>query len=279
MKRLIALAILPMIVAACQRPGKELVRAPLPPGAPDAAVILADLAAHDAAVQSFRGPCSVTLESPDLAGKQVLHKSSVYFLRPDKLHVTGRKYGSTVMRLTSVGGEFLIEFPSEKEYYYRFEGERVESVAFSVSPSDIAREMFFPEPWATLDGAQTRLSTYDAASQSARFEVFEADGRHIRRVVTVQGPPWVLVRNERLDHAGRAVSVTTLSDYRRFDGVYMPTTVEAVFPLDATSMTLSFREIRTNTPIEDAWFDIDARARELRILLDKTADRPQQGKY
>ena len=44
--------------------------------------------------------------------------------------------GSTVVRLTAVGSEFLMEFPTEKEYYYRFEGEQVAAVEFSVSPVD-----------------------------------------------------------------------------------------------------------------------------------------------
>lgn len=277
-KRILILTMI-IVIAGCQRLGKELARAPLPPGAPDVSSILADLAANDAAVQSFRGPCSVTLESPDLAGKQVLHKSSVYFRRPESLHVVGRKYGSTVMRLTSAGSEFLIEFPAEKEYYYRLEGEHIESVSFSVSPSDIAREMFFPEPWASLDVERMRLAGYDEQEQIARLELLEPDGKHVQRLLTVQGPPWVIIRSERLDQRGRVISVTTLQDYRRFEDVNFPTTVEAVFPLEETAMTLTFRDLKPNAPIEDDFFDIDARARELGIVLDRTSDAPQQGKY
>jgi len=279
MKRILFLFTLVAAAAGCQRLGRELAPAPLPPGAPSLAAILDGLAANDAAIQSFRGPCSVTLESPDLAVKQVLHKSSVYFRRPESLHVVGRKYGSTVMRLTSVGREFLIEFPSEKKYYYRLEGERLETVEFSVSPSDIAREMFFPEPWDTLDLERVRLVAYEERDQTARLELLEADGKHVRRVVTVQGPPWVIVRSEHVDRRGRTLSVTTLRDYRQFDGVNLPATVEAVFPLEKTSMTLAFRELKPNTDIEDQYFDINARARELGIVLDRTSAAPQQGTY
>lgn len=273
------LALLVLAGAGCRHLGTELERSPLSPGAPGPEEILADLAANDAALDNFRGPCSVILESPKLAATQVLQQSSVYYRRPSDLHVVGRKYGSTVMRLTCAGKEFLIEFPTEDEYYYRLEGEFVGAVDFSVSPADIAREMFFPESWATMAPERLAVTGYDAATQIVLAELLDEDRNFVQRRLQFQGRPWVVVHDERFDSEGRVVAVTTLRDYRVIDGIHLPAQVEAVFPLEETSMKLEFRQIKPNTMIEDKYFDIDGRASELRIDLDKSTDAPQQGKY
>lgn len=273
------LALLVLAGAGCRHLGAELERGPLPPGAPGAEEILSDLAANDAALENFRGPCSVTLESPKLAATQVLQQSSVYYRRPSDLHVVGRKYGSTVMRLTCAGKEFLIEFPTEDEYYYRLEGEFVGAVDFSVSPADIAREMFFPEPWATMPPGRLIVTGFDDAAQTAAVELLDAERNFVYRRLQLQGRPWVVVQDERFDLEGRVVAVTRLRDYRVIDGIHLPAWVEAVFPLEETSMKLEFRQLKPNTTIEDKYFDIDARASELQIVLDKSTAAPQQGKY
>lgn len=278
-RRAALLALLVLVGAGCRHLGSALDRGPVPEGAPGAGEILADLAANDAALNNFRGPCSVTLESPKLAATQVLQQSSVYYRRPSDLHVAGRKYGSTVMRLTCAGKEFLIEFPTEDEYYYRLEGEFVGAVDFSVSPADIAREMFFPEPWATLPPERLLITGYDDTAKTATVEVLDANHNYVYRRMLLQGRPWVVVQNERFDLQGRVVAITRLGDYRVIDGVYLPASVEAVFPLEQTSMRLEFRQLKPNTPIEDKYFDIDGRAGELRIRLDKSTGAPQQGKY
>lgn len=265
--------------AGCRMAGRDFERRTLPPGTPAVETVLADLAANEAGIQNFRGPCSFTLESPKLAATQVLQKSTVYFRRPTDLCVVGRKYGSTVVRLTCVGPEFLVEIPPENEYYYRLEGERVESVDFSVSPADIAHEMFMPETWGTLDAGCARVSDFDPASQRITLEILDARKKNVLRVVTVSGPPWVVVRNERYDADERLIAVTESGDYRDIDGVYMPTWVEAMFPLENTRMRLDFRQIRPNTEIEAAYFDIAGRARELGIILDRSTSEAQHGTY
>lgn len=278
-RRAAILALFVLAGAGCSHLGTELERTPLPEGAPCADEILGDLAANDAALNNFRGPCSVTLESPKLAATQVLQQSSVYYRRPSDLHVVGRKYGSTVMRLTCVGKEFLIEFPTEDEYYYRLEGEFVGAVDFSVSPADIAREMFFPEPWATLPPERLLVTAYDAPAQRATVEVLDEGREYVYRRMLLQGRPWVVVQDERFDLQGRVVAVTKLRDYRAIDGIYLPAWVEAVFPMEQTSMRLEFRQLKPNTMIENKYFDIDSRASELQIVLDKSTNAPQRGKY
>jgi hypothetical protein len=266
--------------AGCKTtPGTPWEQRPLPPGTPALEEIVAGLAANEQALDTFQGACAFTLESPELAATQYLQKSSVYFRRPADLRVIGRKYGSTVVRLTCVGSEFLIEFPTEKEYYYRFEGERVSQVEFSVSPSDIAREMFLPEAWSQLPEDRLRLVSYDPDTQQAGIVVLEPGGRAVRRRVIAQGAPWVVAVNERLNSRGEVIARTTAGDYRDVHGVYLPAWVESAFPQAGTRMRLDFRALVPNEPLPDKDFDIAARAAELRILLERAPGEPQQGKY
>lgn len=276
----VLLGVLAVSAVGCRTtPGTPWEQRALPPGTPALEEIVAGLAANEKALDTFRGACSFTLESPELAATQYLQKSSVYFRRPADLQVVGRKYGSTVVRLTCVGSEFLIEFPTEKEYYYRFEGEQVSEAEFSVSPSDIAREMFLAEDWSQLPVERLRLVSYDPDKQQGGIVVLEPGGSTVRRRVIVQGAPWVVIANERLNSRGEVISSTTSGDYRDVAGVYLPAWVESVFPQAATRMRLDFRALVPNEPLPDTHFDIAARAAELRILLDRAPGEPQQGKY
>ncbi len=260
-------------------PGVPWEQQPLPESAPQLDAVLAGLAANDRAVETFRGPCAFTMDSPDVSGVQRLHRSSVYFRRPADLHVVGRKYGSTVVRLTCVGSEFLFAFPTEKEFYYRLAGEQRASVDFSVSPADIAREMFFPEDWADIDRERVGMTDFDPESQTVEVAVATAGRRAVKRRLTIKGPPWVVVENERLNRRGEVVAVTSAGGYRLVEGVYLPTWTESVFPLDATRMRLDFRKIIPNAEIPDAYFDIQAQAAQLGIQLDRVPGAAQQGEY
>ena len=182
------------------------------------------------------------------------------------------------MRLTCAGKEFLLELPTEDTFYYSLEGERVSAVDFSVSPSDIAREMFLPEDWGKIPEKRVQLTAYDEAAQLATLEIHDDAGRMTRRLL-LHGVPWVITRNERFDAEDRLVAITEMGDYRDFEGVHMPAWVEAVYPSEETSMRLEFRQLRPNVRIEGKYFDIDGRAAELGITLDRTSAAPQQGKY
>lgn len=268
------------VLTGCQIPGgTRWQQQPLPEGAPTAAIILEDLARSEAALQNFRGTGSFILDTPDLASAQALHQSSVYFRRPADLHVLGRKYSRTVVRLTCVGDEFLFEFPTEKEYYYRVDGAFFASVEMLVSPADIAREMFLPETWSAMPPDRLEVTAYDPGSQRAELTVYAHDGVTPVRRIDVQGPPWVLIRNERLAAGRGPVAVTTLGNYREIDGLYLPMVIDAVFPSEATRMKLDFRRVVPNEPMEDRRFDIGAIAAEAGIALDRQSDQPQQGAY
>ena len=272
--------ILFLAVTGCQTPvGTPWQQETLPEGAPSPASILADLAHSEAALQCFRGTGSFVVETPELASAQALHQSSVYFRRPADLHVIGRKYSKTVVRLTCVGDEFLFEFPTEKEYYYRLDGEFFASAEMLVSPIDIVREMFLPEAWSVMRPARLRVTAYQPDAQTAEVAVLGEDEKTILRRLSVAGPPWVIVKNERLGEQGATVAVTTSSEYREVGGLFLPMKIDAVFPSESTRMMLDFRKLVPNDPIDDALFDIDASAAEIGIDLDRASGQPQQGQY
>jgi len=261
----------------CTRLGKPLQRVVLPPGAPEAAAILEDLAANDAAIKNFKAKGSMSLSSPDFAGVKTCDDGLVAFRRPADLCVIGKKLivGVTVFRLTCVGSEFLIEFPAtpEEEPYYRVEGEHFASVPFSVAPSDIVREMFLPEDWQHMKLKDFRLVSYDQARQEAELEI--GPKRAPQRRILVKGPPWRVVRSERVDRDGAVLAVTLMDGHRDIDGVQFPAQIDASFPSEQTRMTLDMRKIWTNTGLDNALFDVKARAREAGIDLTRTAAEPR----
>ena len=250
-----------VVAAGCASLGQRVERGTSPlGGTQDVEIILHDLAANDTAVQNFKATGAFTLESPEFEAVKVFKLGRIFFRRPDELCVEGRKYGgSTVFRLTCVGSQFLIEFPfSRDDPYYQLEGEHFDSVPFSVSPSDIAREMFFPEAWADIKPRKVRMTDHPDDGPV----VLEIPRRSYRRRLVVVGPPWDVVRSERLDKRGRVVAVTSKRDHRIEGGVRFPAYIAVHFPGEQTRMTFTIRRVFVNTDLDDADFDIEARARE-----------------
>jgi len=269
------------LATGCAHLGTRLEKQTLPEGAPEIQTILADLSANDAAINTFRAAGSFWLESPNLSAKKKFETGSIAFRRPSDLAVTGRnQVGMALFRLTCVGEEFLIEFPASKdEPYYQLKGETFASVPFSVSPSDIAKEMFLPESWNTLKLREINITSYDPATQTATFTI--GPKRAPRRIVTVQGVPWVVTRDERLNNEGLTIAITVKDKYFTLEGVRFPEFIDAEFPTEQTRLTFDMRNIKLNVPIEDDKFDIKARAREVGINLnngDQTNSRKKTPK-
>ncbi len=268
-----------MVVGGCVRLGEEYQPRDLPPGAPTPEMILQDLAANDAAIHTFRATGTFTLKSPELTATQLLRESAIHFRTPTDLLVIGRKYGKQVFRLTCVGPQFIIEFPTERQYYYRPEGERVEGVDDAVSPADIAREMFLPEVWSELDPRQARITAFDPERGAAAMEVLSGGlRRRPRRRLLLEGVPWIVRRSELLDRDGRIVAVTRKDAYHEQGGVRFPTQVESVFPGQDALMRFDMRELFLNTPIDDAQFDIASRTRFVAERRYQPMDAPEPEK-
>ncbi|MCC6491376.1 MAG: hypothetical protein IT364_28055 [Candidatus Hydrogenedentes bacterium] len=261
--RAAALVLLGLACAACVRQGRQLETNPLPPDTPEISTILQDLASNDAAFQNFRAAISLTLESPKLTGIQQFDGGYVAFRKPDSLCVQGtmKPLGTIAFRLTSAGREYLIEFPTKRDderYYYQLEGEQFENVPFNVYPSDIAREMFTPEDWDSINPRHARIIAYDSTAQEATLLIGPA--RRPERRIVVRGAPWVIVENERLSEDGITLALSTFADYQVVNGVRFPSKIDVTFPTESTRMTFEMRNIRVNTDqVNDTLFTINWR--------------------
>lgn len=256
--------------AGCQSLGERVESASLPEGAPSAIEILQDLAANDQQIQNFRGAGTFILESPDFDAVKKF-RGRIMFRHPADLYVQGNHRVTNVplFKLTCVGEEFLMEFPGSRDQsFYQVEGENFEDVPFSVSPSDIAREMFFPEAWGELGRRDARVVGFDPEKNIATLSIGSRAAPRRRVEVTrvnPEQPRWVVVRNLRLGEAGRVLAETLLDHYSAIGPAMFPTKVEAWFPTEATRMTFTMRNIRLNTDLSGEHFDIRARALELQL--------------
>jgi hypothetical protein len=256
-----------LILSGCATPGGPARLASLPAGAPDAYDVLTALVENDSQIRNFKGTGTLILESPEFTATQVLRQSAIAYEVPDALSIVGRKHGTLVFELTSKGEEFLVELPTERDYYYRLEGERFKEVPFSIAPGDIAREMFIPELRGRLGENRVDLTAWDPATRTAVIEINA--GKFPARVVTVEGPPWKLIRSELRNEKGDLIAVTERGDYREIYGVRFPGKVTAEFPGEQAMMSLAFRNIEINTSLDDGVFDVKRRAQAVQQYLEQ----------
>ncbi len=260
------------LVAGCAGTQERLQRAGSAHSTVRTEDILSDLASNDEAIRNFRAAATFTLESPDLKAVQKFRSARIRFRRPSDLFVSGhhRVTNLPVFKLWSVGHQFLLEFPLKKrDNYYSFEGARVESVPFPVSPSEIVREMFLPEDWSALPNREVHLVERESDGEAIRIEIGPRSRPRRLLSVTLYGtedPAWVIVRNERVNDLGQTIAVTTMGEYILLDGIRFPTRLKTVFPIEETRMLLELRKPRVNADIDDSIFDIESRARELGLL-------------
>ena len=260
-------AVMIVFVGGCAHLGTRIEQQPLPPGAPAVNEVLGDLAANDAAVDRFQATGGFELKTPEIDRIYTLQQSSISFRRPSELYVVGRRYGHAVLRLRCSGPAFLIEFPRRREYIYRPEGERFDSVKYPVSPADIAREMFLPEDWAKIPEGRARLTAYDEERQTATLALFSGPRqRHPGRILQVQGKPWVVIESQLFDRDGTILAITRKGDYHERGGIRFPKRVECIFPGENAHMRFEMREFALHRDLDDAWFRIPEQLAELRRL-------------
>lgn len=255
-KHLIFLIFIAML-SGCTRLGGAYQRDDLPPGVPNPVVALQALSANESAIVQFMATGEFMLQSPDIAGVQALRQSTIYFQYPAALHIIGRKYTSVVMKMTCAGDAFVLEFPTEKEYVYREQGEYIPEIDEDVTPAWIAREMFRPADWSAIPEDRLRVAAYDETGQRLVLEVFKSNKQEVlERRLELTGPPWVLKKSELFGNDGQLLALTEKRDYREIDGNWFPAEVETRFPQTGTMMRISMRKIYLNVPMEDSLFDL-----------------------
>lgn len=246
----------------------------LPEGAPSLKAVLADLAANDWAIESFRASGTFTLEVPELEGVRKFRQGSIAFQRPAALHAKARHRltGITIFELTAQEKEYLLEFPTQPdEYFYESEGIQFATMPTRVSPAEVVREMFLPERWDELRRREARMVEFDPVAQIAEIEIGYPDNP--RRRVYVVGPPWRVRENVLFDEAGEVRAWTKLDEYHVMEGVRFPTKVDAIFPQEGARMTFEMRNIRLNSELDDDRFDVKQRIAELERRLGYPLNR------
>ena len=259
------------LLAGCARLGERVDVAESSEDLPEIEQILADLVENDAAVSNMKASGVFKIESPKLESRKKF-RGRLVFQRPDRLYVEGSKLAGAVVvfKMVCVGPEFLMEFPGEKEQnFYALEGAEFEDVDFSVSPTDIVREMFLPEDWAKIKKRSLRMVAYDPKENRVTLELRQR--WKLRRTLEVQllgqeDPRWVITRHERSDSHGRELAATELTKYNQLEQALFPEGVDAYFQTEGTRMTFTLKNIRLNSDMSASIFDIQTRARELGLL-------------
>ena len=166
---ILAIFALSLALYGCAGVAGRVKIAALQDGAPTAAAMLRDLAANEARITNFRGAGTFTLESPEFDAVKKF-RGSIKVQRPADLYVQGnhRITNIPLFKLICVGPEFLMEFPGSRDHsFYQLEGEKLDDVPFSVSPSDIVREMFLPEAWGEIGRREARVIGFDSEKNIA----------------------------------------------------------------------------------------------------------------
>ncbi len=271
------------LAAGCAGLGESVGRTGTAAGAPSVDRLLADLSQNDARIQSFRSGGSFQIESPDLEAIQRF-RGFIVFRRPASLYVQGnhRITNIPIFKLACAGPEFVMEFPGSRDQsFYQTEAEQFDDVPFSVSPSDIAREMFLPEEWSALKRRDARVVGYDDATQTVSMTIGPANApRRVVELIRVDeaDPRWVPHRVVRLREDGGVLAITTLDEYTNVDGALFPTKVDAHFPTESTRMTFSMSRVRLNLDVPDEYFQVRERARELNLEARTAVSHTSSGR-
>ncbi len=244
----------------CARLGDRLEPLPLPPGAPEVADVLQSIAENEAALTSFRATGTAVIKVPEVEATQISRESVLHFRYPDNLHVIGRRYGTRIIELVYADDAFLLEFPTRREYCLQLTAEPFATL----TSADIVREMFTPEPWAALSEELTRMIDYDETTQTATIEIWTEDPQlRLKRIVRVQGAPWVILESQLFDRHGEVIAHTVKNAYHEQEGIRYPTEIESVLPGEEAWMRFTMRRVDVNAPVEDPVFDVVGRARNL----------------
>ena len=250
-----------LLVSGCVSLGTPVDRIPLPDGAPPVDAVLTSLAENEAAMRSFRASGTIMVQIPEIEATQISRESSLLYEAPNRLNIVGRRYGTRGIELTYVDDAFILEFPTRKEYCYRKNEESFETL----TSADIVREMFRPENWTDLSSDAVRMTSFDQDSQTAELEIWTPGPRSWRkRVLTVQGAPWVLLENTLFTEDGAIIAHTTKAAYHEQDGIRYPTEIESTFPGEEAWMRFLMRRVDINLELDAAVFDLPKRVKNLK---------------
>lgn len=187
-------------------------------------------------------------------------RGDVIYRQPDGLHVIARHRtsGTVVLRMTVDGGSAAMSYgvgADRGDAAWR-NGVLVSGEPTPFTPWEVVREVFQPEPWSQLPRASVRISEPYSELSGHLVLAIGQEGAE-RRLVRISGPPWRVVENHLLGAEG-PLARTHILEHREFDGMLIPTDVQADFFQDPASLRIQMtRDPHLNEPVDDRIFRVE----------------------
>lgn len=218
---------------------------PPPPGLPtDPAALLAEVRAAQGRVVSVQGTARVAVEGPDGAGGM---EQFVAAERPGRLRLESHDFFGNVLSVLAVDGDSLTLYDARERVFYRgaATAENVgRLVPVALPPADLVTLLCGSAP--ILDGAPVDASPVDGA-----LRLTLRRGEALQRLDVGAGAAVLRARSSRAGVVGLEVE---LSGHRLRGGVPLPTEVVARAPGASLALSLRWKEVEVNGPLDPALF-------------------------
>lgn len=221
---------------------------PPPPGLPaEPAALLEEVRAVQARVSSVQGTARVAVDGPDGEGgvDQFLAAG-----RPDRLRVETHDFFGNVVSVLAVDGGALLLYDARERILYRGAA-TAENVArlvpVALPPEDLVALLCGSAP--ILDGAPIDASPVDGA-----LRLTLRRGEALQRLDVGEGG---VVLRARSSLAGVVGLEVELSGHRPRGGVALPSEVKARAPGARLALSLRWKEVEVNGPLDPALFRLD----------------------
>jgi hypothetical protein len=220
---------------------------PPPPGLPAApAALLEEVRAAQGRVTSVQGTARVAVDGPDGAGgvEQFLAAE-----RPGRLRVETHDFFGNVLSVLAVDGAALVLYDARERVFYRgaATAENVgRLVPVPLPPEDLVTLLCGSAP--VLDGQPIDASPVDGA---LRLTLRRGDA--LQRLDVGAGAQVLRARSSRAGVVGLEVE---LSGHRPRGGAVLPTEVTARAPGARLALSLRWKEVEANGPVDPSLFGL-----------------------
>jgi outer membrane lipoprotein-sorting protein len=220
---------------------------PPPPDLPlDPAALLAEVRATQARVQTVQGEARVVIEGPQGSGgvDQFLAAE-----RPGRLRVESHDFFGNVLSLLVVDGPTLALYDAKARILYRGAATAANVarlVPVALAPAELVTLLCGSAP--VLDGEPLDASPVDGA-----LRLTLKRGDEVQRLDVGAGAAVLRARESRLGRVSREVELT---GHRPLGGASLPTQVVARAPLERITLTLRWRAVEVNQPLEPSLFQL-----------------------
>lgn len=218
---------------------------PPPPELPlDPAALLAEVRAAQGRVQTVQGEARVSIEGPSgNAGVDQFLAAE----RPGRLRVESHDFFGNVLSLLVVDGPSLALYDAKARILYRGAATAANVarlVPVALAPDELVTLLCGSAP--LLDGEPLDASPVDGA-----LRLTLKRGDEVQRLEVGAGAAVLKARESRLGRVSREVE---LLGHRPLGGAWLPAQVVARAPQEGLTLTLRWRAVEVNQPLDPALF-------------------------